>query len=294
MCGYEGVGFCKFVLKIPDMKTADPDRPPKKTFDYIHPLLQLPVALLIAAILVWPTNTHSLLGLSSKWFYRSLLGMFMVSFVWLAMVNEAAVQLDRKLRWEEQFAKRAFYQLLFGWALPVIVSFLVAKWYFGWAHINIMTTLYSRHMYVAILGLPLIINFGYMLYYLFYFFGVGLEVAEILPEGQPYPDELIFQQREGPVKMRVEEIAYVFVRGKDTTIQPHNGAPVCLKMTPLKKVANVLSADRFCQVNKSYIISQSAYIKHRRIDRGLLLFLRPEATEPVVVSRQRIGLVLNL
>ncbi|RYZ18695.1 MAG: hypothetical protein EOO10_25385, partial [Chitinophagaceae bacterium] len=194
------------------MKTTDPDKPPKKTFSYIPILMHIPVAIVLAMVMVWPTEEYTILGMRSTWFYKPFVGMCLINSLWLVMVNQVTIALDKRIRWEEHFAKRSLYQLIFGWAVPVVASFFLAKWYFGLIGIDIMTTLYSRHMYVAVLGLPLIINFGYMLYYLFYFFGVGVEVAGKLKAGEPYPDELIFQQRGGAVKMRVDEIAYVFVR----------------------------------------------------------------------------------
>jgi len=269
------------------MKQAKSQNPPKRTFTYIDPLVQIPVAILIAMMVVWPTEETMIFGVSSRWFFKPFMGMYTISLIWLIMANRITIRLDKQVRWEENFAKRSLYQLIFGWAVPVLVSFFAAKFYFRLAGIDVMKTLYSQHMYIGVLGLPLIINCGYMFYYLFYFFRVGVNVAGKIKAGEPYPDELIFQYNREPVKLKTSEIAYIFAHGKTTIIQPHAGEPIYLKSKPLKQISTMLNPGYFCQVNKAYIISLAAYVKHRRHDRGYLLFLKPEASEQVIVSRAR-------
>ena len=278
---------------MPDMKTNDPDKPIKKTLDYLPMYMVALVAVLFALFMVFPAEETRQSGITGIWFHKPFMGMVVISLIWLMMVDYLTKVLDKKIRWEEKFVKRTIYQLIFGWALPVIVSFFVGKCYFGWIGIDIMKTLFSPHMYISMLGFPLLINFGYLFYYLLYFFRVGIDVAGKLDKGQAYPDELIFRQSGKDVKFNASEIAYVFVRGKQTTIQTHDGEPVSLKLVPLKNVRNLLVPWDFCQVNKSYLISRKAYIKHRRQDRGLRLYLLPEASEPVVVSRNKVGMVLD-
>ncbi|TCD01240.1 LytTR family DNA-binding domain-containing protein [Pedobacter psychroterrae] len=275
------------------MKANDPDKPIKKTLNYLSMYMVALVVMLFALVMVFPVEETRQSGMTSTWVYMPFLGMAAISVIWLMMVDYITIILDRKIRWEEEFVKRAIYQLIFGWALPVIVSFFVGKCYFGWIGVDIMKTLFSPHLSITMLGFTLLINFGYLFYYLLYFFRVGVHLAGKLDKGQAYPDELIFRQSGREVKFNAAEIAYVFVRGKQTTIQTHDGEPVSLKLVPLKNVRNLLGPPDFCQVNKSYIISRKAYIKHRRQDRGLRLYLLPEASEPVVVGRHKVGMVLD-
>lgn len=268
------------------MKKSDNQDHSRRTLAYMNFSLQVLVATICALMTIWPDD-DLFLGFTESWFYGPFLGLFIISFIMLYMVNEATIYLDRKIRWENAFVKRAVYQLMLGWTVPTIVSFFLAKFYFGFLEIDIMTTLYSKHMYFQVLGIPFILNCGYMFYYMGFFFRRGMDIAENIKAGESCPDDLIFQHKDGEVKVKPSEIAYIFAHGKNTTVQLHAGEQICLRSVSLKQVSQILKPGYFCQVNKSYIITLSAYIKHRKHDRGYLLFLRPEANEPVIVSRGR-------
>lgn len=256
----------------------------------MHPLMQAALAMLCAAVMVWPTEGSNIIG---TWFYGLFFGLAAIVFITLALVHCITLMLDRRIRWEDGFLKRGIFQLLLGYALPASVSFLLTWFYFNWLGADILSIQYAGQLYFMVLGIPLLLNCSYCFYYLSYFFRVGIHMAATIRDGESISDDLIFHHQGGEVKVRASSIAYVFGHGKNTTIQPHEGDPIVLKLVPLKEVHQLLDPNRFLKVNRSYIITFAAYQKSRRQDRGLRLFLCPEPNEPVIVSRDKINIVLK-
>ncbi|RYD98759.1 MAG: LytTR family transcriptional regulator [Sphingobacteriales bacterium] len=264
----------------------------KKLLKYMHPMLRVAIALLCALAMVWP-NEGLGMELKGTWFYFLVLGLSLLIFITLMMIHHITLLLDRKARWEDGFLKRGFFQLMLGFTLPVIICFLLSSVYFRWLWPDITATKYTVQLYFLVLGIPLLMNCGYCLYYLSYFFRVGIQMAATIKDGESFSDDLIFHHQGGEVKVKAGEIAYIVGHGKNTTIQPHDGDPIILKLVSLKQVYQTLDPNRFCKVNRSYIITFGAYQKSRRHDRGLRLFLNPESKEPVIVSRDMVVIVLR-
>lgn len=284
--------FLKFRLRAPCIMQIEKQQHAKKHLKYMHPLLQVAGALLCALVMVLPENGFGM-DLNGWWFYGLFLGLSSIIFITFVLIHGTTLFLDSRIRWEDGFLTRGIFQLLLGFAVPAIVSFLLSSGYFRWLWPDITTTSYSVQLYFLVLGIPLLLNCGYCLYYLSYFFRVGIQMAATLKDGESFSDYLIFHHQGGEVKVKAGDIAYIVGHGKNTTIQPHKGEPIILKLVPLKQVHHALDPDHFCKVNRSYIITFGAYQKSRRHDRGLLLFLCPEAHEPIIVSRDMMGVVLR-
>lgn len=284
--------FPKFRLRASYLMQTEKRPYSKKRLKYMHPLLHAGIALLCAMVMLWPDEGLGM-ELRGWWFYGLLLGLSSIIFITLMMIHRITLVLDRKTRWEDGFLKRGFSQLMFGFTLPVIICFLLSSVYFRWLWPDITTTSYAVQLYFLVLGIPLLLNCCYCLYYLSYFFRVGIRMAATLRDGESFSDDLIFHHQGGEVKVKTGDIAYIVGHGKNTTIQPHEGDPIILKLVTLKQVQQALDPNQFCKVNRSYIITFGAYQKSRRHDRGLLLFLCPEPDEPVIVSRDMMGTVLQ-
>lgn len=237
-------------------------------------------------------GTVLILGKGNGWpgeFYTMLL----ITFLGLCMIQMGTILLDQHIRWEDSFAERLVYQLGFCWILPIFFCSYFANDLFCLQRMDLSATMGSKHMYTVIFGLPLLVNFGYIFYSILHLFP-----NDMLKDEDQYLENdscgtLVAGIDDRLTRVKFSDIAMVYLEGKDTIVELHNGDTIVLKLQYLTSIESLLNPDNFFRINRNFIISRTAYISHRKHNRGLLIFLRPEGSEPVFVTRYRTKAVLD-
>lgn len=274
------------------MGNHDGKEPSRKAVPYFSALFLLLLPLAATLCIVLPAGDESILNLlQERWFYLPLFGTYCVALLITDIINRVNLLLDKYYPWEQQFTRRLIIQLFSGWLFPSGLAFLVAYLYFSYLGVDIMATLYSRHMFPLIVLLILLMNILYCGYYYAWRLMENLRTNAIIDK-TVYHDRFMLPEGTGITKVPVSELAYFYRKDEDVLARTHDKS-IYLVSRSLDDIEPELDPKLFCRVNRAFIISRQSFRSCRkRPDGGLHMYLEPDVKELVNVSRSKAKEVL--
>jgi hypothetical protein len=218
-------------------------------------------------------------------FYMAMIGSFIIAFFLIYIVHYVTVGLDKRTGWQDNPLKRALFQFIFAFMLPVILAYLLAAIYFMFYDINILNTDYD------ILDFPvtIIMIFGLNVYYYFYAYIYRLKTAksqnvepelstaairELIPHQKEYV--LVHVNNEELYLHAVEEVCYFYCLNNSYLVKTFDNKTYGIDKT-LKELEDIYAGQHFFRLNRNTILNFNAIhsLTQEKKDRGILVHLKP-------------------
>lgn len=236
-------------------------------------------------------------------FYIEFAATFLITFLVIQLVYFVTVRLDRFYDWHRQPVKRVMLQAGLGVAVPTLLTFFAAAFYFYLYGINILDTNYHLYALPFIVALIAIFNIYYYIRYLLSERKMYLHelrqreqapaagfraVAATVPD-DPSPAEpentftALTPTRTLPVGQN--EIAYFYRSGGQVYLRLASGQDHLLAQS-LDAIAPQLDDQQFFRVARTLIAHRNAITDFQPLSYGKLrLSLQPDFREEVTVSK---------
>jgi len=227
--------------------------------------------------------------LGSKYFYFDLLSGFVIALLLWEITRFMVIWLDRHYDWLEKPFKRIASQLVFGIAVPALLSFLLTSLYMKLAYnqdIFKTSWLYSE-FYTVILFIAFV-NVIYFTWWL-YLKWKTQSSAEINPAVNNANGHPIIEVTRAGKKILLphKEVACAYLSNGYCYIRPFEGDVFVTNYT-LDELARLLDEHNFFRVNRQTLISRKSCSAYRSVENGKIeLEIIPTLKNPVIVSQKR-------
>ena len=257
------------------------------------------IGCLVASQLIDMLNREESLfqRLTSVYFYTDLFGGFVIALLLWETLRFVIRFLDKGYSWGEQPLKRTFLQIMFGVALPSLLSFVFTLLFMKLAYNQdiFKTNWLYNEFYVVILVIVLI-NVLYFTWWLYLEWkeqkSNALELAnqgtETVAVKAPHVPVSIEVTKAGKtIILPQEQIAYAFLNNGYCYLKTFPGEGYLTSYT-LDEISRNLGEQDFFRVNRQILINRKTCRTYRAIDHGkIALDLEPLLKEQVIVSQKR-------
>ena len=211
----------------------------------------------------------------SNWgYYRAMLFSLSVSLVLICWVRYQSIKLDKKVAWIDNFHRRLQLQLLSGMLLPLLLTVVLATFYFAILQVNILDTVYFRR------HLPLIGIFLFV-------FNLLVLVWHLYFKRRPYLNvsKMMVVERNPGVGAN---IACVYIKDGQCFYYDLKGQYFVWTST-LKDAISQLGGEQFFEVRRGFLLNRTAIADVKPHGTTLKITLFFDFAIPIVVSHRNLA-----
>jgi hypothetical protein len=256
--------------------------------DYFNSVTTFAMILIITVGITMPLSGDGFfMLLKQSWFYVPLLGTFGAVAFLFVMIKSVTYKLDKHWRWEESFGIRICLQVLLACIVPTVIIASASWFFFNALNSSVILAMFTWSMFFILLVIAVFINVSYILYYFYRFVSHLVYMQKQRQEMEQAIDFILVPNGRGKMKIRLGEIAYIFIEDDMVFLRTLSGINYPLEQS-LDEIANTLDESQFIKISRSFIISYASYISWKEYPtKRMLLTLSPPANLPVIVSRRK-------
>lgn len=271
----------------PDLKQKDSD---KTEIPYFSPLLMITLSFFISLSMLWPnsiTQFNKLITQSS--YLYNLIGCSCFVYLLLISTEIVTLTLDKDYKWDDDFFKRLYLQLLFGGLAAVVLLFTIYYIYLFIIEVDLANYLHLGHI-------PFVVIMLNMMYGFYYYVALVHEFTNKTNEGKPnnhYRNYFTVPVGLSNIEFNLIEIAYLYRENRDIFLKTFEGKRYPLWQS-LDEIEKELDPKHFFRVNRTYIVNRNAVVNAtKNTRRGLDIYITQASSNDNSADRELLTLELS-